>query len=66
MKGENRAAQNNPYIGDYFMPSTSPIAYLTVQKTQYHYFQPHHCQLVTGHDQFKQETTHGINSAATG
>src|SRR4030042_2378259 len=32
MKGENRAAQNNPYIGDYFMPSTSAVAYLTVQQ----------------------------------
>ena len=32
MKGENRAAQNNAYIGDYFMPSTSATAYLTVQE----------------------------------
>jgi hypothetical protein len=32
LKGENRAAQNNPYIGDYFMPSTSEKAYLTVQE----------------------------------
>ncbi len=32
MKGENRAAPNNPYIGDYFMPSLSPPAYLTVQQ----------------------------------
>jgi hypothetical protein len=32
LKGENRAAQNNAYIGDYFMNSTSPTAYLTVQE----------------------------------
>ena len=32
MKGENRATQNNAYIGDYFMPSTSATAYLTVQE----------------------------------
>ena len=32
MKGENNAAKNNPYIGDYFMPSISPVAHLTVQQ----------------------------------
>ncbi len=32
MKGENRADPRNVYIGDYFMPSTSPVAYLTVQQ----------------------------------
>jgi hypothetical protein len=32
MKGENRADPNNAYIGDYFMPSTSETAYLTVQE----------------------------------
>jgi hypothetical protein len=32
LKGENRADPRNVYIGDYFMPSTSPVAYLTVQQ----------------------------------
>ena len=32
LKGENRANPNNPYIGDYFMPSTSEVAYLSVQE----------------------------------
>ena len=32
LMGENRANQNNAYIGDYFKPSTSPKAYLTVQE----------------------------------
>jgi len=32
LKGENRADPNNAYIGDYFMNSTSPTVYLTVQQ----------------------------------
>jgi hypothetical protein len=32
MKGENKASQTNAYIGDYFMPSISPAAHLTVQE----------------------------------
>jgi hypothetical protein len=32
MPGANRASPTNAYIGDYFEPSTSPTAYLTVQQ----------------------------------
>jgi hypothetical protein len=32
LKGENKANPNNAYIGDYFKPSTSDVAYLTVQE----------------------------------
>ena len=32
MPGSGGAAQNNAYIGDYFMPSTSPTAHLLVQE----------------------------------